>query len=68
MLADIGYFSLLFAFLAAIYSVFAAWYGSRTAKPAWVESARNATIIIFFLVLFSMYCLNHLAFAERFFD
>ncbi len=53
MLADIGYISLLFAFLAAIYSVFAAWYGSRTAKPAWVESARNATIGIFFLVLFS---------------
>ena len=53
MLADIGYFSLLLAFLAAIYSALAAWYGSRTAKPKWVESGRNATIIIFFLVLFS---------------
>ncbi|MDX1416383.1 MAG: heme lyase CcmF/NrfE family subunit, partial [Candidatus Promineifilaceae bacterium] len=53
MLADIGYLSLLFAFLAAVYSVFAAWYGNRIGKPAWVESARNATIIIFFLVLLS---------------
>jgi cytochrome c-type biogenesis protein CcmF len=53
MLADLGYFSLLFAFLAAIYSAVAAWYGNRTGKPAWVESARNATIAIFFLVLLS---------------
>lgn len=53
MLPNIGYIALFLAFLAAVYSVFAAWYGSRSAKPAWVESARNATIIIFFLVLFS---------------
>ena len=53
MLANIGYFSLLLAFLAAIYSVTAAWYGSRNDKTKWVESARNATIIIFFLVLFA---------------
>ncbi len=31
----------------------AAWYGNRTGKPAWVESARNATIAIFFLVALS---------------
>jgi cytochrome c-type biogenesis protein CcmF len=51
MLADLGYFALIFAFLAAVYSAVAAWYGNRIGKPAWVESARNATIIIFFLVL-----------------
>ena len=51
MLADLGYFSLLFALLAAIYSAVAAWYGNRTGNTAWVESARNATIAIFFLVL-----------------
>ncbi len=53
MLADLGYFSLLFAFGAAIYSAVAAWYGNRTGKTAWVKSARNATIAIFFLVLLS---------------
>ena len=48
MLADLGYFSLLFALIVAVYSAVAAWYGNRTGKPAWVESARNATIAIFF--------------------
>ncbi len=51
MLADIGYFALLFAFIAAIYAAAAAWYGNRTGQQTWVESARNATIAIFFLVL-----------------
>ena len=48
MLADLGYISLLFAFFAAVYSAVAAWYGNRTGKTAWVASARNATIAIFF--------------------
>jgi cytochrome c-type biogenesis protein CcmF len=51
MLADIGYFALIIAFLCAIFSVGAAYYGQRTKQRAWVESARNATIIIFPLVL-----------------
>jgi cytochrome c-type biogenesis protein CcmF len=51
MLADIGYIALVFAFLTAIYSAVAAWYGNRTGQPSWVESARNATIAIFLLVL-----------------
>ena len=53
MLADLGYFALLFALAAAVYSAVAAWYGNRTGKTAWVESARNATIAIFFLVVLS---------------
>lgn len=53
MLAEIGYIALLIAFLAALYAVFAAWYGQRTNQLSWVESARNAVIIIFFLVLFA---------------
>jgi cytochrome c-type biogenesis protein CcmF len=51
MIADIGFIALAFAFLAAIYSAVAAWYGNRKGQHAWVESARNATIAIFFLVL-----------------
>lgn len=51
MLADLGYFALLFAFLAAFYAVIMAAYGNHVGKPSWVESARNAIIAIFFLVL-----------------
>jgi cytochrome c-type biogenesis protein CcmF len=51
MIADIGFIAIAFAFLAAIYSAAAAWYGNRTGQQAWVESARNATIAIFLLVL-----------------
>jgi len=47
MIADFGYTALLFAFAVAIYAVGAAWYGRRQNKPAWVESARNATILTF---------------------
>ncbi len=50
MLADIGNFALVLAFLCAIFSVVAAWYGQRTGQVAWVESARNATIVVFPLV------------------
>jgi len=50
MLADIGNFALVLAFLCAIFSVVAAWYGQRTSQVAWVESARNATIVVFPLV------------------
>lgn len=45
MIADLGYFSLLFALLAAVYAVGAAWYGHKSHNERWVESARNATLI-----------------------
>ncbi len=67
MVADLGYFALLFAFFAAVYSAVAAWYGNRIGKPAWVESARNATIIIFFLVLLCLYGVDHLSSTKRLF-
>jgi cytochrome c-type biogenesis protein CcmF len=51
MLAGLGFIALAFAFAAAIFAAFGAWYGSRSGKQAWVESARNANISIFFLVL-----------------
>jgi cytochrome c-type biogenesis protein CcmF len=53
MIADLGFFSLLLAFLAAIYSAVAAWYGEKQDRPTWVESARNATIVRLPLVLLS---------------
>lgn len=45
MIADLGFIALLFAFLAGIYSAVAAWYGNDQDRPAWVASARNATIV-----------------------
>jgi cytochrome c-type biogenesis protein CcmF len=51
MIADMGFIALLTAFLAAIYSAGAAWYGNKQGKQAWVESARNATIVTLPLVL-----------------
>ncbi len=53
MIADLGYFSLLLAFVAAAYSAVAAWYGNKEGKARWVESARNATIAILPLVVLS---------------
>lgn len=51
MIADLGYAALLIALATAVYSLAAAWYGSRSGKPQWVESARNATIVILPLLL-----------------
>lgn len=51
MIPEIGYLSLIFALGAAVYAAVAAWYGNHFNKPNWVESARNATIAIFPLVL-----------------
>ena len=53
MIADIGYIALLIAFLTAIYAAVSAWYGKSNDKIRWVESARNATIIILPLVALS---------------
>ncbi len=53
MIVDIGYISLLLAFLAAIYSAVAAWYGKSKNEERWIESARNATIATLPLLLVS---------------
>lgn len=53
MIPDLGYISLILAFLAAIYAAVAAWYGKRSDDERWVMSARNATIAIFPLVFVS---------------
>lgn len=53
MIADLGYTAVALAFLAAIYSGVASWYGHRSGQIRWVESARHATIITFPLLLLS---------------
>lgn len=53
MIPEIGYFALILALVTAVYTAAAAAYGNRTKNPQWVESARNATIITFPLILFA---------------
>lgn len=51
MIPDIGYIVLLIAFVTAVYALIAAWYGGHNKQVKWVESARNATIAIWPLVI-----------------
>ena len=53
MIADLGFVALLAALGVAIYAALAAWYGHTRNELRWVESARNATIATFPLVLLS---------------
>ncbi|MCA9930298.1 MAG: hypothetical protein KC419_17565, partial [Anaerolineales bacterium] len=53
MIPEIGYIALILALLTAVYTAVAAAYGSRTKNPKWIESARNATIATFPLILFA---------------
>lgn len=47
MIADLGFFALLIAFLLALYACAAAAFGSRAGQQRWVSSARSATILSF---------------------
>lgn len=51
MLADIGYLALLIAFATSFYAIGAAAVGGWRKRPLLIESARNATIITFPLLL-----------------
>jgi cytochrome c-type biogenesis protein CcmF len=53
MLANFGYGALLISLLVSVYGIFAAVYGVRTNKPAWVESARLAMLLTFPLITIS---------------
>ncbi|HEX9680685.1 MAG TPA: hypothetical protein VGA32_04455, partial [Anaerolineales bacterium] len=47
MLAQIGFFSVLFALLASLYGAAAAGYGAWRRQAAFVESARHAMLLTF---------------------
>jgi cytochrome c-type biogenesis protein CcmF len=72
MLADIGLFALVIAFLLAVYATLAAFWGGWKNRPALVASARNATIltvplltISVVIVVYSLYTLDFsLAYVE----
>ncbi len=50
MIPDLGFATILIAFIVAIYAGAAAYYGGRTKQLRWVESGRNATLAIFPLI------------------
>ncbi len=60
MVANFGYGALVTSFLAALYGIFAAVYGARANKPAWVESARLAMLLTFPLITVSALSLIYL--------
>ncbi len=51
MIADLGYIALVLAFGTAIFAALAGWIGVRRNDDRWVNSGRNAVIIVFPLVL-----------------
>ncbi len=67
MLADIGLFAVAIAFMLAVYATLASAYGGGTNRSAWVESARNAALLVFPLltiaVLIIVYALLSLDFS-----
>ena len=55
MLADIGLISLVLGLVASVYATVASLYGARkgVAGAAWVNSARNALIVVWPLITLS---------------
>ncbi|TVR21493.1 MAG: heme lyase CcmF/NrfE family subunit [Anaerolineaceae bacterium] len=53
MLAEIGFITMLLAFVACLYAIPAALYGARYNREGWVVSARNAAIATFPLLIIS---------------
>ena len=47
MLVDIGLIALALAFLFSLYATIASVYGGSQKQTAWVESARNASLLVF---------------------
>jgi cytochrome c-type biogenesis protein CcmF len=57
MIADIGLFALAISFGLAVYATGASAYGGRWNRPTWVESARNASLLVFPLLTISVIAL-----------
>lgn len=53
MVANIGYFVLVLAFLISIYGAVTAAFGATQRRPEWVESARRAMLLTFPLISIS---------------
>ncbi|HSQ25928.1 MAG TPA: heme lyase CcmF/NrfE family subunit [Anaerolineales bacterium] len=60
MIINFGYGALVITFLISLYGIAAAIYGARHNLPAWVESARLATLLTFPLLTISSLSLIYL--------
>src|SRR3990172_1306619 len=54
MIADTGFIALTVAFIFTFYATFASAYGGWRGRAAWVESARNAALLVFPLLTVSV--------------
>ena len=54
MISDIGLVTLWIAFLFSVYGTVVSAYGGYRDRPAWVESGRNASILVFPLLSISV--------------
>jgi cytochrome c-type biogenesis protein CcmF len=54
MVPDIGLIALTIAFAMALYATLLSVYGGMFQRPVWVESARNATVMVFALLTVSV--------------
>ena len=66
MIPDLGFATIIIAFLASIFAVGASFYGARVGDQRWVEAARNAVFIIFPLTLFACLILIFLMWTNDF--
>ncbi len=65
MLAEIGLIALTIAFLFSLYATFGSLYGGMYGRPLWVDSARNASLLLFplltipvLVIVYSLYVYN----------
>src|SRR6266498_4659624 len=59
MLADIGLIGLVIAFIFSLYATCASVYGGWRGRSHWVESARNASLLVFPLLTVSILALTY---------
>jgi cytochrome c-type biogenesis protein CcmF len=66
MAAEIGFGTLVVAFVSGLYGIFAAIRGSKKQKEVWIESARLAALCVFGLLTLAMACLLALILLGRY--
>src|SRR5574341_58976 len=66
MQADVGYYSLIAAFVLALYSLIGAFMGARLKRSDLVESAERAAIAVVFLIVFATGILLHALLTNQF--
>ncbi len=60
MIANLGYGTLIIAFVSCFYGIGASLYGLRLNHPSWVDSARHAMLLTFPLITLSALCIIYL--------